>query len=936
MSNEKRNSLGQLPLPTSIVNTTATSSTVPKHLPPSSSLNSPTSTTSPFQHALPITQSNIQLHNAQYPASAANYVGHVSAFTAGGSITSPVSPARSTHAGGIQPSASFFRPSRPGDRYAPSNRFNSPALPPHMRPSPDDDTSDEDVDESLYQNSQQNQPRSPRLNNTQTLAPHPLSLSLSQSSSLSAHQHHHSNHSSELIKAHEDRGGRLSVDLGDGQQPKGVTTKLSKEPLLPISNHKGLTLSIPTPGGLQVQRSNTTTSASTPTKSKRVSIDAAYHRDSLSAPRLHLSSVSQSSNDANSRRNSGTSKGRLTFDSLRRSIDSGVGSTAIKRFSFGLGADTTVLESGSDTDSKGGRVSTTSRGGSGSKDIPLTPTKAARHGSTRKKERRSRLYRSDDDDEGGYDSGESVRSGISSAGGHFVDRLTRREEGLEGNGEEGTLTPNPTAFNPTPPPLQPGEYPLMKTPLYHPLDPSLIPESRIKVKGRRRRRRDVDLDGSKLGNEGSFARGDEEEPRARRKSKGFLTFLYPEDSTSNPLVSPFNPPQPQTQLPLFNANVNPSQSSSTLHSSNLRAKVAHRYELHPSRNSFFMRGRIITGGDDPWAFVLTLLVVLSIAGVWFGCVGRWWWEEGGLGVEAGREGLVIVNAAARRAGKAVVIICIYAACVVLSSMLVTAFSDPGILPRNVDPDPPYPEAEPIDGLKTPMPRDLKVRTEVVRVKYCPTCRTYRPPRSSHCKMCDNCVDGCDHHCQWVNNCVGRRNYTSFFVLLMSATLTLILIILTSALQLFYLTRWQALSFGQALGRTPGTAVAFCLAIIVIWPVAALLSYHLRLLLLNVTTIEQIRNQAHKTLGAGPPPPNPFSHGSWRKNFVAVLCRPQTLSWLNASGIATEDRREINPGMLMERQPSVRSVKDDFGAFGNAKNKEPIKFSVNDEDDDDGQ
>jgi len=181
------------------------------------------------------------------------------------------------------------------------------------------------------------------------------------------------------------------------------------------------------------------------------------------------------------------------------------------------------------------------------------------------------------------------------------------------------------------------------------------------------------------------------------------------------------------------------------------------------------------------------------------------------------------------------------------------------------------------------------------VKYCPTCKTYRPPRSSHCKMCDNCVDGCDHHCQWVNNCVGRRNYTSFFVLLLSATLTLILIICTSALHLFFLTKRDHIDFRHALAKGAGSAVAFCLAMAIIWPVAALLSYHMRLLLLNITTIEQIRNQAHKTLVPGPAPPNPFSHGNWKRNLIAVLCRPQSPSWLKPSGIATEDKRDINPG-----------------------------------------
>jgi palmitoyltransferase ZDHHC9/14/18 len=70
----------------------------------------------------------------------------------------------------------------------------------------------------------------------------------------------------------------------------------------------------------------------------------------------------------------------------------------------------------------------------------------------------------------------------------------------------------------------------------------------------------------------------------------------------------------------------------------------------------------------------------------------------------------------------------------------------------------------------------------------------------------------------------------------------------------------------------------------------------QLLLLNITTIEQIRNQAHKTLVPGPAPPNPFSHGSRRRNFLVVLCRPPGFSWLNGSNISTQDGREVNPGM----------------------------------------
>ena len=96
-------------------------------------------------------------------------------------------------------------------------------------------------------------------------------------------------------------------------------------------------------------------------------------------------------------------------------------------------------------------------------------------------------------------------------------------------------------------------------------------------------------------------------------------------------------------------------------------------------------------------------------------------------------------------------------------LFVTAGRDPGIVPRAS-----HPPEEDIhyDDLSHDTPRRLQfprvkeviVNGMPVKVKYCETCMVYRPPRCSHCSICNNCVERFDHHCPWVGQCIGKVSY----------------------------------------------------------------------------------------------------------------------------------------------------------------------------------
>ncbi|KAF8063125.1 hypothetical protein N665_1184s0013 [Sinapis alba] len=194
-------------------------------------------------------------------------------------------------------------------------------------------------------------------------------------------------------------------------------------------------------------------------------------------------------------------------------------------------------------------------------------------------------------------------------------------------------------------------------------------------------------------------------------------------------------------------------------------------------------------------------------------------------------------------------------------LFLTSSRDPGIIPRNKE----TPETEALDMLsntKLPRTKDVLVNGYTVKVKFCETCLLYRPPRASHCAICNNCVQRFDHHCPWVGQCIALRNYPYFICFISTSTLLCLYVFVFSWVSMLEV-------HGNMLLMVIADDIIFIVLIlycfVVVWFVGGLTVFHLYLICTNQTTYENFRYRYDKN-------ENPYGKGLFKNLFEVFFAR----------------------------------------------------------------
>ncbi|NXK93726.1 ZDHC9 Palmitoyltransferase, partial [Formicarius rufipectus] len=316
-----------------------------------------------------------------------------------------------------------------------------------------------------------------------------------------------------------------------------------------------------------------------------------------------------------------------------------------------------------------------------------------------------------------------------------------------------------------------------------------------------------------------------------------------------------------------------------------RKKVVRKWEKLPGRNTFCCDGRIMMARQKG-IFYLTLFLILGTCALFFAFECRY------LAVQLSPA--IPVFAA---------VLFLFA----MATLLRTSFSDPGVIPRALPDEAAFIEMEieatngtvPQGQRPPPRIKNFQINNQIVKLKYCYTCKIFRPPRASHCSICDNCVERFDHHCPWVGNCVGKRNYRYFYLFILSLSLltiyiftfNIVYVALKKLVCLGLVTGGLGLLPGCPLSLTVLTVLEVLICFFTLWSVVGLTGFHTFLVALNQTTNEDIKGSWTGKNRVQ----NPYSHGNIVKNCCEVLCGPLPPSVLDRRGILHQEESTAQEG-----------------------------------------
>lgn len=275
------------------------------------------------------------------------------------------------------------------------------------------------------------------------------------------------------------------------------------------------------------------------------------------------------------------------------------------------------------------------------------------------------------------------------------------------------------------------------------------------------------------------------------------------------------------------------------------------YQAWKGSNVFLFKGRFIFGPDARSLF-LTIFLIAAPVIVFCVFVAR-----------------KLMNDFSHHLGISIMVVAVVFTIYDLTLLLLTSGRDPGIIPRNAHP----PEPEGIDGttdiggvqtpqMRLPRTKDVIVNGITVKIKYCDTCMLYRPPRCSHCSICNNCVEHFDHHCPWVGQCIGLRNYRFFYMFVFSSTLLCIFVFAFCWVYIKKIMGAEHISLWKAMAKTPASIVLIVYTFISMWFVGGLSVFHLYLMSTNQTTYENFRYRYDRRA-------NPYNRGVF-ENFKEIF------------------------------------------------------------------